>query len=59
MPDRPGYVTVRVSMLPDPIEVPLDEVPVLRSQGLLVEEAPPSATVTASDPATARKAAQS
>lgn len=37
--------TVRVSMLADPIEVPDDEVPVLRAQGLLIEpghEAPES-----------------
>lgn len=29
---------VRVTLFPDPIEVPADEVPVLRAQGLLVEE---------------------
>jgi hypothetical protein len=40
---RPGYVTVQVSIRPDPIEVPIDEVEVLRSQGLLVTTPPPPA----------------
>lgn len=40
MSDRPGYVTVQTTILPDPIEVPLDEVEVLRSQGLLVTTPP-------------------
>ena len=31
---------VRVRMLPEPIDVPDDEVEVLRSQGLLVEDKP-------------------
>jgi hypothetical protein len=34
--------TVRVTLFEDPIDVPEDEVAVLRSQGLLVEEAPPA-----------------
>jgi hypothetical protein len=34
----PDLRRVRVTMLPDPIEVPEDEIPVLRAQGLLVED---------------------
>lgn len=34
----PDTVRVRVSMLPDPIEIPADEVEALRAQGLIVEE---------------------
>lgn len=30
---------VNVTLFPDPIEVPEDEIPVLRHQGLLVEDA--------------------
>ncbi len=33
----PDLRTVRVTMLRDPIQVPEDEIPVLRAQGLLVE----------------------
>ncbi|MCX4750900.1 hypothetical protein OG455_41200 [Kitasatospora sp. NBC_01287] len=33
------YATVQTTIFPGPIEVPLDEVQVLRSQGLLVEPA--------------------
>lgn len=36
---------VRVTLLPDPIEVPEDEVAVLRAQGLLVEDDAPAAPV--------------
>lgn len=35
---------VRVTILPEPIEVPDDEVAVLRAQGLLVEDDVPAAT---------------
>lgn len=35
---------VRVTILPEPIEVPEDEIPVLRAQGLLVEDDVPAAT---------------
>lgn len=35
-------VTVRVSMFADPIQVPADEVEVLRSQGLLVPDPAPT-----------------
>jgi hypothetical protein len=34
--------TVHVTLFEDPIDVPEDEVPVLRSQGILVEDAPPA-----------------
>lgn len=34
----PHRTTVRVTMFPDPIEVDKDEIPNLRSQGLLVED---------------------
>jgi hypothetical protein len=45
MPDTPGpdMVTVDVTMFADPIKVPADEVPVLRSQGLLRQKAPTDA----------------
>lgn len=35
-------VTVRVTLFADPIQVPADEVEVLRSQGLLVAEPDPA-----------------
>lgn len=44
---------VRVTLFEDPIEVPDDEIPVLRHQGLLREEAPAAAPTT---PASAAKA---
>jgi hypothetical protein len=47
---RPGYVTVQVSIRPDPIEVPIDEVEVLRSQGLLVTTPPPPPAEPAPEP---------
>ena len=51
---------VRVSMFPDPIEVPDDEVEVLRSQGLLKEEAPAEpAPRPAATKATAKKDGES
>jgi len=37
MPDK---VRVRVTLLPDPIDVDPDEIPVLRSQGLLAPDEP-------------------
>jgi hypothetical protein len=40
---------VRTTFFPDPIEVPDDEVPVLRAQGLLVEET--ALAAPASEPA--------
>ena len=38
LPDH--RTTVRVTMFPDPIEVDKDEIPHLRSQGILVEDEP-------------------
>lgn len=35
---------VRLTLFPDPVEVPDDEVPVLRAQGLLVEDTAPQPT---------------
>jgi hypothetical protein len=37
---------VKVTMFEDPIDVPDDEIPVLRSEGLLVESAPEQVTET-------------
>lgn len=45
---------VRVTLFEDPIEVPDDEVPVLRAQGLLREE--PQPETQAAPPAAAAKA---
>lgn len=39
MPDK---VTVHLTMFEDPIEVPADELPVLRAQGLVRDEVPES-----------------
>jgi hypothetical protein len=54
---------VRVSLFADPIEVPLDEVPVLRAQGLLIEEPEPAAdqpvSTTRSAPAARKDSATS
>ncbi|MFJ9771236.1 hypothetical protein ACIRVF_08325 [Kitasatospora sp. NPDC101157] len=44
---------VRTTFFPDPVEVPDDEVQVLRAQGLLVEETAPQPAV---DPAPAKQA---
>lgn len=42
---------VRVTMLQEPIDVPEDEIPVLRAQGLLVEDEPDDrAAAKAPDP---------
>lgn len=48
---------VRVTMFADPIEVDPDEVPVLRAQGLLAEEAP-SEPASAPRPAAAKAASK-
>lgn len=51
---------VRVTLFQDPIEVPDDEVPVLRAQGLLSEEAAAATeSLAATVKATPRKDAQS
>lgn len=44
---------VRTTFFPDPVEVPDDEVHVLRAQGLLIEEPGPAAA----DPVPAKQAA--
>lgn len=48
-------VTVRVRMFADPIQVPADEVEVLRSQGLLVPDEPDPAPAAAEQPEPKKK----
>lgn len=51
----PDLVTVRVRMLADPIQVPADEVEVLRSQGLLVPDPEPAPAVAEPQSAPTKK----
>jgi hypothetical protein len=46
---------VHVTLFPDPIEVPDDEVEVLRAQGILREDAPAPAEQAAAKPAVTQK----
>lgn len=46
---------VHVTLFPDPIEVPDDEVEVLRAQGLLRADATPAVEQPAAKPAPAQK----
>jgi hypothetical protein len=43
MSTRPGYTTVQTTMMREPIEIPLDELEVLRSQGLIAATPIPTA----------------
>jgi hypothetical protein len=50
---------VQTTILPDPLEVPIDEVEVLRSQGLLVTTPPPPVEPEPEPPAAAEPASTS